>query len=151
MPNLNNLVTRIQKINYQFLNGMVSPLTDQEKVDTVLYILNGVLRDAPDGIIVDALMPATVLGIPIDWVSGATNDKIVTVSSGSVTSAFNLAQAYVSGANVNIAESMAQTIYDAAFIIAQAITSSPADSGYSFIDYQNTIVDADDIALAIIG
>jgi hypothetical protein len=145
------LIERIKSIEYQFLNNTTAVLTEQQKVDSVIAILNSAIINQPDGVIVDADMPASILGVSVNWSVGNANDKFISVNGGTITQNVDLKDVFVSSSQTNLVEDAFLGIYTQALGLAQQITTNPQVTSYNFTDYENVVLDADIIANLIIA
>jgi len=140
-------INKILNIEYQILKEYeITDFTDEQLVYFAQGILNGII-DGTDAV-VDANMPATLLGVTLDWSEGTENDKVVKITKGAVSISQDLTALNVTIPGLDIGED-----YIAALNVMRIINGEidVPDAGYIETDRATTLVDALDMAVAING
>ena len=141
---MSNTIDKIKKIQYQFKKSFDSSvLTDQEKVDAVLFILNRIIEESPAESIVDAEMPTSFLGLSIDWSAGVPGDKVISVSSGAVVVQNDLSVDYIpvyDNTPPDVSPGDPQTSgYNDALALATSMLSATNNFKYDFTTYEEAV------------
>lgn len=112
--NLERYKDVIQKIQFQLLTDNTTVYSDEEKVDIVMSILVGVLKKMPEELFVDTEMPASIMGVNLDWTAGSSNDSVVSASLNSeVVDNHNVKTSYARlsvDTEISLATSLAKVI-----------------------------------------
>jgi hypothetical protein len=147
MENINNLIKRITTIQYQYLNSssVATSLTNKQKVDYSLFILNGILKEVPANIINDDELPVSFLGCAIDWRVGVTNDKIASVSLNDIVVQFDLAGDYSAEITVPVTPpevDLNKYAYDLATAMTSAWITAATITPFNHVGYVETNLEA---------